>query len=82
MEESGRQGILMSSRAGNTVSLPDRGEELLDLIQKPTAKEAATVKRFKTEGGPAVREYCPNLTKVDCCRWDSIVICVQCCREA
>lgn len=45
-----------------------RGEELLDLIQKPTAKEAATVEKFKTEGGPAVREYCPHLTKDDCCR--------------
>ena len=45
-----------------------RGEELLDLIQKPTAKETATVKRFKTEGGPAVREYCPHLTKDDCSR--------------
>lgn len=51
---------------------PSRGEELLDLIQKPTAKEAATVKKFKTEGGPAVREYCPHLTKDDCCRRDTV----------
>jgi hypothetical protein len=51
-----------------TLNLCPRGETLLDLIQKPTAKETATVKRFKTEGGPAVREYCPHLTKDDCSR--------------
>ncbi|KAK9819653.1 hypothetical protein WJX72_000802 [[Myrmecia] bisecta] len=44
----------------------ERGEELLELIQKPTAKESATVQRFRTEGGPAVREFCPSLTKDDC----------------
>ena len=49
-----------------------RGEELLDLIHKPTAKENATVKKFRTEGGPAVREYCPSLTKDDCCRYVSL----------
>ena len=26
------------------------------------------VEQFRTEGGPAVREYCPHLTKLDCCR--------------
>ena len=45
-----------------------RTEEFLELIAKPTAKENATMKRFKTEGGPAVREYCPHLTKDDCRR--------------
>ena len=39
---------------------------MLDLIQKPTAKESATVNQFKTEGGSVVREYCPHLTKEDC----------------
>ena len=48
-----------------------RGEELMDLIKKPTAKESATVEKFRTAGGPAVREYCPHLTKEDCCRWPS-----------
>lgn len=46
----------------------DRGEQLLELLHKPTAKESALVEKFKTEGGPAVREYCPNLTKDDCRR--------------
>ena len=45
-----------------------RGEELLELIGKRTAKELAVVEQFRTEGGPAVREYCPHLTKLDCCR--------------
>lgn len=45
-----------------------RGEELLELIAKPTAKENAVVKRFKTEGGSQIREYCPHLTKDDCRR--------------
>lgn len=44
-----------------------RGEELLELLQKPTAKENATVEKFRT-GGASVREYCPQLTKEDCCR--------------
>ena len=26
------------------------------------------VKRFKTEGGSSIREYCPHLTKDECCR--------------
>ncbi|CAK0783651.1 hypothetical protein CVIRNUC_006850 [Coccomyxa viridis] len=57
----------------NKPSLQDRlktekGEELLELIAKPTAKENAVVKRFKTEGGPVIREYCPHLTKDDCRR--------------
>lgn len=44
-----------------------RGEELLELLQKPTAKENAAVEKFRT-GGASVREYCPQLTKADCCR--------------
>ena len=36
-----------------------RGEELLELIAKPTAKENAVVKRFKTEGGPSHQGVLP-----------------------
>ena len=46
----------------------DRGEELLELIQKPTAKAAATVEKFRSAGGPVIREHCPKLTKEDCMR--------------
>lgn len=42
---------------------------MLELLQKPTAKENATVEKFRM-GGTAVKEYCPQLTKEDCCRYD------------
>ncbi|XP_002989604.2 probable N6-adenosine-methyltransferase MT-A70-like [Selaginella moellendorffii] len=42
------------------------GEELLDLLHRPTAKETAVAAKFKTKGGSALKEYCPSLTKEDC----------------
>ncbi|CAN8246560.1 unnamed protein product [Cochlearia groenlandica] len=42
------------------------GEELLDLIHRPTAKEAATAAKFKSKGGSQVTYYCRSLTKEDC----------------
>ncbi|KAI9175070.1 hypothetical protein LWI28_026908 [Acer negundo] len=42
------------------------GEELLDLIQRPTAKETAVAAKFKSKGGSQVKEYCSSLTKEDC----------------
>lgn len=59
---------LLSKQTVQGRARTERGEELLELIQKPTAKESATVEKFRTTGGPAVREYCPHLTKEDCCR--------------
>ncbi|CAN4127893.1 unnamed protein product [Withania somnifera] len=44
------------------------GEELLDLIHRPTAKESAVAARFKSKGGSQVKEYCSSLTKEDCRR--------------
>ncbi|CAJ2676135.1 unnamed protein product [Trifolium pratense] len=44
------------------------GEELLDLIHRPTARETAEAARFKTVGGSRVKEYCDLLTKEDCRR--------------
>lgn len=44
------------------------GEELLDLIHRPTAKESAVAARFKSKGGSQVKEYCSALTKEDCRR--------------
>ncbi|KAL6634907.1 hypothetical protein ACP70R_027578 [Stipagrostis hirtigluma subsp. patula] len=44
------------------------GEELLDLIHRPTAKETAVAAKFKTKGGSQLKEYCTNLTKEDCRR--------------
>ncbi|KAJ3680162.1 hypothetical protein LUZ60_016440 [Juncus effusus] len=47
------------------------GEELLDLIHRPTAKETAVAAKFKTKGGSQLKEYCSNLTKEDCRRQTS-----------
>ncbi|KAL3132362.1 hypothetical protein ABBQ32_008938 [Trebouxia sp. C0010 RCD-2024] len=58
---------LLSKQTVQGRARTERGEGLLELIQKPTAKESATVEKFRTAGGPAVREYCPHLTKEDCC---------------
>mmetsp|Transcript_20564 Transcript_20564/g.44991 ORF Transcript_20564/g.44991 Transcript_20564/m.44991 type:complete len:601 (-) Transcript_20564:135-1937(-) len=46
----------------------EQGEELLELLGRQTTKEASTVERFKTKGGPALRSYCEHLTKEDCRR--------------
>ncbi|CAN4076715.1 unnamed protein product [Withania somnifera] len=52
------------------------GEELLDLIHRPTAKESAVAARFKSKGGSQVKEYCSALTKEDCRRQsDSYIAC-------
>lgn len=45
------------------------------------------VEQFRTEGGPAVREYCPHLTKLDCCRRAAAPACfpqssARCCGSA
>ncbi|KAL5726833.1 mRNA (2'-O-methyladenosine-N(6)-)-methyltransferase [Ranunculus cassubicifolius] len=54
------------------------GEELLDLIHRPTAKETAVAAKFKTKGGSQVKEYCTALTKEDCRRQSgSFVACVK-----
>ncbi|XP_023540558.1 N6-adenosine-methyltransferase MT-A70-like [Cucurbita pepo subsp. pepo] len=44
------------------------GEELLDLIHRPTARETAVAAKFKTKGGSQLKEYCSSLTKEDCRR--------------
>lgn len=44
------------------------GEELLDLIHRPTARETAVAAKFKTKGGSHLKEYCTALTKEDCRR--------------
>ncbi|KAI7740242.1 hypothetical protein M8C21_031173 [Ambrosia artemisiifolia] len=44
------------------------GEELLDLIHRPTARETAVAAKFKSKGGSQVKEYCTALTKEDCRR--------------
>lgn len=42
------------------------GEEILDLLSKPTAKERSLTERFKSQGGKQLMEFCPQGTKMDC----------------
>lgn len=43
----------------------EKGEELLELLDRKTAREQEKLQRYQT-GGAAVREYCPYLTKEAC----------------
>ncbi|XP_047252722.1 N6-adenosine-methyltransferase MT-A70-like isoform X2 [Capsicum annuum] len=57
------------------------GEELLDLIYRPTAKESAVAAKFKSKGGSQVKEYCSALTKEDCrCQSRSYIACDKTCK--
>lgn len=44
------------------------GEEILDLLSKPTAKERSLAERFRSQGGAQVMEFCPHGTKIECQR--------------
>lgn len=44
------------------------GEEILDLLSKPTAKEKSLVEKFKSQGGAQVMEFCPHGTRAECSR--------------
>jgi hypothetical protein len=46
----------------------------LDIIlSKKSAKEAANLEKFRTEGGSAIREHCQHLTKEDCMKWVALL---------
>ncbi|MQL92782.1 hypothetical protein Taro_025417 [Colocasia esculenta] len=59
---------LLSKKSFMELQKSKTGEELLDLIHRPTARETATAAKFKTKGGSQLKEYCTNLTKEDCRR--------------
>jgi mRNA (2'-O-methyladenosine-N6-)-methyltransferase len=42
------------------------GEELLELLSKPTAKERLLMERFRSVGGGQVQEFCASGTKEEC----------------
>ncbi|RWS21884.1 N6-adenosine-methyltransferase subunit-like protein [Leptotrombidium deliense] len=44
------------------------GEELLELLSKPTAKERSVVERFRSVGGAQVQEFCTHGTIEECIR--------------
>lgn len=57
---------LLNKKSFKEMQKSKTGEELLDLIHRPTAKETAVAAKFKTKGGPQLKEYCASLTKEDC----------------
>ncbi|XP_054169069.1 N6-adenosine-methyltransferase catalytic subunit-like [Oppia nitens] len=42
------------------------GEEILDLLSRPTAKERSIVEQFRSVGGAQVQEFCQHGTKEEC----------------
>jgi mRNA m6A methyltransferase catalytic subunit len=42
------------------------GEEILELLSKPTAKERHLTEKFKSQGGAQVMEFCPHGTRIEC----------------
>ncbi|CAL5215182.1 unnamed protein product [Lathyrus oleraceus] len=59
---------LINKKSFREMQKSKTGEELLDLIHRPTARETAVAAKFKTKGGSQVRQYCDLLTKEDCRR--------------
>ncbi|XP_042508168.1 N6-adenosine-methyltransferase MT-A70-like isoform X2 [Macadamia integrifolia] len=62
---------LLNKKSFKELQKSKTGEELLDLIHRPTAKETAVAAKFKTKGGSQLKEYCSALTKEDCRRQSS-----------
>ncbi|PIA34803.1 hypothetical protein AQUCO_03700229v1 [Aquilegia coerulea] len=59
---------LLSKKSFREQQKSKTGEELLDLIHRPTARETAVAAKFKSKGGSQVKEYCTAVTKEDCRR--------------
>ncbi|GAB2296222.1 hypothetical protein Dimus_030350 [Dionaea muscipula] len=57
---------LLNKKSFRETQKSKAGEELMDLIHRPTAKETAVAEKFKTKGGSQLKEYCSELTKEDC----------------
>ncbi|XP_070574821.1 N(6)-adenosine-methyltransferase catalytic subunit METTL3-like [Ptychodera flava] len=47
------------------------GEEIFDLLSKPTAKEQSVVEKFKSQGNQ-LKEFCPHGTKEECMKLNNI----------
>ncbi|PKA52071.1 putative N6-adenosine-methyltransferase MT-A70-like [Apostasia shenzhenica] len=79
-EEDDRKDIeaLLNKKTFREMQKSKTGEELLDLIHRPTARETAVAAKFKTKGGSQLKEYCTHLTKEDCRRHSgSFIACVK-----
>ncbi|GMH28833.1 hypothetical protein Nepgr_030676 [Nepenthes gracilis] len=57
---------LLNKKSFREMQKSKTGEELMDLIHRPTARETAVAAKFKTKGGSQLKEYCSALTKEDC----------------
>lgn len=44
------------------------GEEILELLSKPTAKERSLAEKFKSQGGTQVMKFCSHGTRAECLR--------------
>ncbi|CAL8086808.1 unnamed protein product [Orchesella dallaii] len=42
------------------------GEEILELLSRPSVKEKTIAERFRSQGGSTVKEFCPHGTKIEC----------------
>lgn len=49
------------------------GEEILELLSKPTAKERHLTEKFKSQGGTQVMEFCPHGTRFECMKAQQLV---------
>ncbi|KAM1851130.1 hypothetical protein ACFX13_015238 [Malus domestica] len=65
---------LLNKKTFRELQKSKTGEEILDLIHRPTAKETAVAAKFKTKGGSQLKEYCSSLTKEDCRRQSNSVL--------
>ena len=44
------------------------GEEIRELLSRPSAKEKTLAEQFRSQGGTTVQEFCPHGTKSECRR--------------
>ncbi|KAI4297110.1 hypothetical protein L6164_037014 [Bauhinia variegata] len=65
---------LLSKKSYMELQKSKTGEELLDLIHRPTARETAVAAKFKTKGPTQLKVYCSSLTKEDCRRQSGSII--------
>ncbi|XP_058066536.1 N6-adenosine-methyltransferase MT-A70-like protein [Anopheles bellator] len=76
VDSSGSSASCQASDIMSLLSLPSTrekqskkvGEEILELLSKPTAKERSLAEKFKSQGGAQVMEFCPHGTRIECIR--------------
>ncbi|KAK2704459.1 hypothetical protein QYM36_016757, partial [Artemia franciscana] len=57
---------LLSMASTREREIKKMGEEILELLSKPTAKEKSLTERFRSQGGAQVQEFCTHGTKEEC----------------